>query len=323
MIVWKRYVNATLRHTFGLELAYVRGHRQWRLPPAQGDRLLDAPVFILSAARSGSTLLRAVLGSHSQLYAPPEIPLGHLSVRAESRWIQTSLTALRLTGEDLDHMLWDRLLADALWRSGKPTLVAKTPSNVLIWRRIAQCWPDARFIFLLRHPAAAVASLHASWHPSWHPGESGSLAEAIAKGLRYMTQVEQARQALPGSTIRYEDLTAEPEAAARQLCDYLGLAFEPGMLEYGQFADHRFAAGLGDASEKIRSGRVQPGVPWPRTADVPAELRDMCAAWGYPVSGAVPAPDPAAAPAPVPRQRLRVRGDQTARLAVQEWTTSV
>jgi Sulfotransferase family len=46
------------------------------------------------------------------------------------------------------------MLADALRRSGKPTLVVKTPSNVLIWQRIADCWPDARFVFLLRHPAA-------------------------------------------------------------------------------------------------------------------------------------------------------------------------
>jgi hypothetical protein len=170
-------------------------------------------VFIMSAARSGSTLLRAVLGSHSRLYAPPEIPLGHLDVRADTRWIQACMSALQLSSEDLDHLLWDRPLADALRRSGKPTLVVKTPSNVLIWQRIADCWPDARFIFLLRHPAAAVASLHASWDPSWHPGESGSLTEAIGKGLRYMTEVERARRALPGFTIRYEDLTAEPEAA--------------------------------------------------------------------------------------------------------------
>jgi hypothetical protein len=273
--------------------------------------MLTAPVFIFSAARSGSTLLRVVLGSHSHLYAPPELPLAHLSVRAETRWIQASMTALGLAAEDLDHMLWDRVLADTLRRSGKPTMVAKTPSNALIWRRIAACWPDARYVFLLRHPAAAVASLHAAWHPSWHPGESGSLAEAIGKGLRYMTEVEDARRSLPGFTIHYEDLTADPEGTVRPLCDFLGVPFEPVMLEYGQFAGHRFAPGLGDASDRIRSGRIQPALPTPRPLDIPTELTGICAAWGY-----LPAPDEPAsesATASVPRQRAQQKGDHTAR----------
>lgn len=283
----------------------------WKMPPPRGERLLVAPVFIFSAARSGSTLLRVVLGGNSRLYAPPELPLAHLSVRAQTRWIQASITALGLSAEDLDHMLWDRVLADTLRRSGKPTIVAKTPSNVLIWRRIAACWPDARFVFLLRHPAAAVASLHAAWHPSWHPGESGSLAEAIGKGLRYMTEVEDARRSLPGFTIRYEDLTSDPEGTVRPLCDYLRVPFEPLMLEYGRFAGHRFAPGLGDASDKIRSGRIQPAVPPPRPLDIPAELTDICAAWGYLAPADEPGADRAAAS--VPRQRAQEKGDHTAR----------
>ena len=275
-------VNGALRRTVGYELRRPPGHPSWRrLMPPQGGRLLVAPVFIFSAARSGSTLLRSILGSHSRLYAPPEVPLDHLRVRAETRWIQTSMGALKLATEDLDHMLWDHVLADALTRSGKPTIVAKTPSNVLIWRRIAKCWPDARFIFLLRHPVAAVTSLHASWDPAWFPGESGSLAEAISKGLRYMTTVDEARRELPGATVRYEDLTADPEGETRRLCDFLGVPFEPAMLNYGQFAHHTFAPGLGDASGKIRSGSVQPSVPAPRPAGIPAALTDICASWGY------------------------------------------
>jgi hypothetical protein len=65
-------------------------------------------------------------------------------------------------------------------------------------------------------------------------------------------------------------------------------------------------AGIGDASQKIRSGRVQPGIPPPRPADVPAELRDICATWGYLVPAAAPgapgAPDAGPAQARVPQQ---------------------
>lgn len=230
----RRHVNAVLARTIGYQLSRPPAGRAWRYPspqrlnkmlsrttgyqlsrplagrgrpstPPPGSRLLTAPVFILSAARSGSTLMRVILGSHSRLYAPPELPLKHLGVRADTPWIRASTEALGLTVEELDYMLWDRVLADALERHSKPTIVVKTPSNVLIWEQIAACWPDAKFIVLLRHPAASVASLHASWDPAWHAAETGTFDEAVAKGLRYMTRLEEARRALPDRPLRGPD----------------------------------------------------------------------------------------------------------------------
>ena len=306
---WKQRVNAVLERTVGYQLSKPLTDRAWRVPPpvtfnkmlvratgyqlsrpladrawklpaTGGGRLLTAPVFIFSSPRSGSTLLRVVLGSHSELYAPPELPLKHLGVRADTEWIKASLDGLGLTTEDLEHMLWDRVLAEALRRSGKPRLVVKTPSNVLVWERIAACWPDAQYVFLLRHPAATVASLHSSFDPAWRPEEAGSMEESVARGLRYMNVVEEARSALPGFTVRYEELTAEPERVVRKLCEFLGLAFEPGMLEYGAFGHAGFTPGLGDSSLNIRSGRIQPRAPLPE--EIPSVLAEICAAWGYP-----------------------------------------
>ena len=210
----------------------------------------------------------------------------HLGVRADTQWIKASLDGLELTVEDVEHMLWDRVLAEALRRSGKPRLVVKTPSNVLVWERIAAAWPDAAFVFLLRHPAAAVASLHSSFDPAWRPEEAGSRDESVARGLRYMNVVDEARSALPGVTVRYEELTASPERVVRELCEFLGLRFEPGMLEYGAFAHAGFTPGLGDSSLNIRSGRIQPPAPLPEK--IPGELADICAAWGYPHPGNEP-----------------------------------
>jgi hypothetical protein len=278
-------VNSLLRRA-GYQITRPPGHKTRKMPPAEGTRLLTAPVIVLSPARAGSTLLRMILGSHSALYAPPELPLAQLTVRAETSWVRASLRELQLTAQEVNYLLWDRVLADALSRSGKPTIVVKTPSNVLVWREIAECWPDARFVFLLRHPAGAVASLNASWDAGWHPGETGSLAESAAKALRYMKALEDARRALPGHTVRYEDLTAEPEAQVRQLCEFLGLPFEPGMLEYGQFGHGRIGAGLGDSSVKLKSGRIQsatlpPLGLAPGTDAFPADLLRMCETWGY------------------------------------------
>ena len=275
-----KLLNSVLVRVTGYQLSRPLASREWNLPKAEGGRLLAAPVIVFSAPRSGSTLLRAILGSHSQLYGPPELPLRHLGVRAETKWIRASLEGLELTVEDVEHMLWDRVLYEALRRSGKPRLVVKTPANVLAWERIAATWPDAKFVFLLRHPAAAVASLHSSFDPAWHAAkEEGSLEESVAKGVRYMTALEQAREALPGFTVRYEDLTASPERVVRELCEFVGVPFEPKMLDYGDFDHAGFTPGLGDSSLNIRSGRIQPPAPMPD--EMPAGLADICAAWGY------------------------------------------
>lgn len=274
-----KMINSVLVRATGYHLARPRTGRVWKLPPGGGGRLLTEPLFIFSAPRSGSTLLRAVLGSHSSLYAPPELPLKQLEVRADTQWIKASMDGLQLTIDDLEHMLWDRVLAESLQRSGKPRLAVKTPSNVLIWERIAACWPDAKFVYLLRHPAAVVASLHASFNPEWHPGKDGSVDESVEKVVRYMTAVEQARETRAGFTVRYEELTASPETVVRDLCGFADVPFEPAMLEYGRFEHDGFTAGLGDSSLNIRSGRIQPAAPLP--AQMPADLAGICAAWDY------------------------------------------
>ncbi len=278
---WKEPVNSLLARTVGYQLSRPPGHRSRVLPPPSAGRMLTRPVFIFSPPRSGSTLVRAILGSHSQLYGPPELPLMHMNVQVDTKWIQTSIKALNLTKQELDHLLWDRVLAETLARSGKRVAVIKTPSNVLIWSRIAEIWPDARFIFLLRHPAAVVASLHKSWDTKWHTAGTGSLEKVTAHSVRYMRKVEEARNGLIGHTVRYEDLTTDPETTVREMCAFLRIRYEPGMLEYGEFADFRVAPGLGDASKNIRSGRIQPGTPPPRAGEISPALAKMCATWGY------------------------------------------
>lgn len=281
-----RGINAALVRTSGHQLTRPPGHSSWKLPPPRQGRMLQAPVFVLSTPRAGSTLTRAILGSHSRLYAPPEVHLAHLRIQADTPWIQASLKALKVTVSDVEHMTWDHLLADALTRSGKPVIVVKTPSNVLIWERIAACWPDARFVFLLRHPVAAAVSLHSSFDPAWQGDETGTMDEAVAKIARYGGRLQEARTALRatpdrGFTMTYEELTTEPEAVTRRLCEFLGLPFEEAMLAYGTFAANHFTPGLGDASDKIKSGRVQAASPLPPETEIPDGLRDLCAAWGY------------------------------------------
>jgi hypothetical protein len=240
------------------------------------DRLLTRPVFIMSPVRSGSTLLRMLLNAHSRLHSPHELHIRRLEVDYGSKLSQRAMSALDLERGDLEHLLWDRVLHRELVRSGKDFIVEKTPSNAFVYRRIKDCWPDARFVFLLRHPVNIARS--------WHEGDPDkrSYEEAAADALRYMKAVDNARKGLPGGhTVRYEDLTAAPEEELRRLCAFLGLDFEPAMLDYGKKDDSQVVKGLGDWKDKIRSGTVQTGRALPGEDETPELLRPMCEAWGY------------------------------------------
>jgi hypothetical protein len=277
---WRHQVNRALGARLGTPFADtdLSGGRPAATPveftPAEpGSRLLPDPVFIICSVRSGSTLLRMLLNAHPAVHAPHELHLGGLQVRAASKRTAAAFSELDIPSVELEHLLWDRVLHRELQRSGKQVLVEKTPNNALIWQRLVACWPDARFLFLLRHPATVAAS--------WADAHAGrrSHDEVLAKVVKSMRAVEVARHNLPGMTLRYEELTADPVMQTRRICRFLALDWDPAMLDY-LAGDESFTRGLGDWREKIRSGRVQPARPVP-SGPIPDELLELCAAWGY------------------------------------------
>lgn len=269
----KHTINAALSRATGFEV--VRSRRTATSGPVvQGDRLLRAPVFVLSSIRSGSTLLRVMLGSHSTLYAPHEMHLCDIRADLTSWFSEQAVAELGFDRDELTSMLWDRMLHAALERSGKRTLVEKTPNDLFIYRRIQRTWPDARFLFLLRHPG----TIYQSWREA---RPKMTTDEAVADTLKYLVVLQEARSRLPGVDVRYEDLTDEPERETRRICEYLEIEWEPGMIEYGDQGHTRFKRGLGDWSGKINSGRPQQGRPLPDLADIPSDLHKMCRSLGY------------------------------------------
>ncbi len=296
---FKQAVNRTLGRTLGVELRRTGGGAasapagprrtakrakagRRSLELRSGDRLVGAPTFILCTLRSGSTLLRVLLDSHSQLHAPHEIHLRYVSVALDAKWSERSLREMGLDQRGLEHLLWDRILHRELAASGKAQIVDKTPNNVFIADRLRECWPDARFVFLLRHPAA-IARSRKSLNPDVDPERNVELIR------RYCDALEAARTTYDGLTIRYEELTADPASVTQQVCGFLGVPWEPTMLDYGEFDHGRFRSGLGDWADKIKTGRVQPADPPPAPEEVPAALRPIAEAWGYLTPAAAPA----------------------------------
>ena len=136
---WKNTVNKALVKTTGHELrrtgskaARAEGRRAPRRGRRPGDRLVSRPAFVLCTVRSGSTLLRMLLNSHSQIHSPHEMHLRSINVQITGKYGDKALAEVKLDRDELNHVLWDWYLHRELATTGKKLLVNKTPNDVFI-----------------------------------------------------------------------------------------------------------------------------------------------------------------------------------------------
>jgi hypothetical protein len=133
-------------------------------------------------------------------------------------------------------------LADAvrvvfsLWakQQGKPMYGDKTPGYIIQLPELAEWFPEARFVNVIRDGRdVALSYLKRPWGPS-------TLAEGALYWRSRVSRGRTAGKALGASRyteVRYEDLVADTEAEVRRLCEFLGLSWQPEMLRYHEKAD--------------------------------------------------------------------------------------
>ncbi len=239
----------------------------------------DRLVFLIGSPRSGSTLLSRVLGAHPAIFAPEEphliTPIAHLGYydsveRAPYDPIITRAAARQLVaalpGGENAYLAALRAYTDAIYRGllegaiaagadQASLLLDKTPAYALSLDFLARLYPEARYIVLTRHPIAVWSSFVDSFFDGedrvahQHNPLLERYVPAIARFLR-TTKVSHHR-------VRYENLVQEPEATSREICAFLGIDFEPDMVEYGAAPDARGEStrGLGDPTGVAQQSR--------------------------------------------------------------------
>ena len=115
-----------------------------------------APVFIVCNARSGSTLLRWLIDAHDEISCPGETDVAalfrHTSTRPRPSVCRSTTRLLRARN------VIDDLMATQLAEARKTRWCDKSLSNVQAMDRLAEAWPEARFVLLHRHAMDVVAS---------------------------------------------------------------------------------------------------------------------------------------------------------------------
>lgn len=128
----------------------------------------------------------------------------------------------------------------------KARWVEKTPAHVHYINQILTEMPDALIIDLVRDPRAALASRKARTEEQWRETRIASgaivtrkvLSDPVVDSYIWRAAVRAGSTAAskyPRSLlrIRYEDLVARPRETIELACRFVGVDFEPAMLEVG------------------------------------------------------------------------------------------
>ena len=200
-------------------------------------------------------MLRAMLDSHPQLAIPPEsyfvMELLERPGPVDFERLRAVLAADRYFGDwqlpldALDELRDDprvRTAADAVAglyalyarRAGKPRYGDKTPSHLRWVDVLAERFPNARFVHIVRDGRDVAASVVTMDFGHTRFPEAArvwrrKVLKAHASGMRLG----------PGRyhEVHYEDLVADPATVLGGICAFLGLEYTDSMLEYHVRAD--------------------------------------------------------------------------------------
>lgn len=194
------------------------------------------PVFIVGMHRSGTTLLEQLLDGHHDVHGVGEL----YDFTSQMRWATDyhcrgviDETLVRKAAEGVDYAAAGQgYLQKMEWRLGKERFFTdKLPSNFLNIGFICQALPQAKILHMVRDPVETCFSNLRELFSDANP-YSYDQQELAFYYRQYERLMAHWRTVYPGRVldVDYGRLTRDTEAVLREVSDFCGFAFEPGML---------------------------------------------------------------------------------------------
>ena len=232
---------------------------QARSVPATGvavSTTAPTPIFIVGMPRSGTTLLEQILARHPHVQDAGELR----DMLCQLRWVCDRVggphldEALCVAAEQADMgLLGRRYLEKTAWRAnGRAFFTDKMPANFLLVDHIARALPQARILHMVRDPMEVCFSNLKELFVDAYP-HTYDQREMAAHFIRYRGLMRHWHSRHPGRIldISYEDLVRAPEAAARRVLDFCGLAWDPDVLAMGPRTSSGATASAAQVREPI------------------------------------------------------------------------
>jgi len=205
--------------------------------------------FIISQPRAGSTLLQKILNSHSKVCSPPEpwlmLPMSivrkhdyKVNFAADHSGTAINQFLRRIPNGDKVYRQATRdfvfrIYGEFLEQNKAQVFIDKTPRYYYILDYLNNMFPHAKFIVLLRHPLDVFVSLRDTFcgrNDRAAINRSGDSIMGAKKIAAFIDKPVKNRK-----IIRYEDVVRTPGKTISEVCSFLGLDYEPAMLNYGNF----------------------------------------------------------------------------------------
>jgi len=203
-----------------------------------------APIFVGGMFKSGTSLLRAMLGQHSAIAsgletywfdwdwsaresASMKVMYGRLAHFFDMSVAE--VTGMAMGSETAEDFL-ETLMAEVARRQGKPRWAEKTPGNIAHADRIWAAWPDAKIVHIIRDPRDVFASLVEA--KKWDSPEefADRWVSTIGRGLRLNGEINPSDKSY--LAIRYEDLIGASEQTMRRVIDFIEEPWEAVVAQF-------------------------------------------------------------------------------------------
>lgn len=203
-------------------------------------QLLEKPIFLVGAERSGTTLLRLMLDHHPEIawcnefeYAVDYITEQGDFPQLEKyyQWLATHRifqnTGFTVNCQLSYPQLVNSFLSQQRDRAGKPLIGATVHRH---FDRLLSIWSDARFIHIVRDPRDVARSCMAmGWAGNvWVGVERWQEAEQLWQQLKTILTPERYIE------ITYETLISQTIKTLTGVCHFIGVPYDPAMLTYAQ-----------------------------------------------------------------------------------------
>ncbi|MDD5271726.1 MAG: sulfotransferase, partial [Methylovulum sp.] len=257
------------------------------------------PTFVLGMPRSGTTLVEQILGGHEAIFVAGEIGILSGIVQKLNAWehhlgsgLQYPECVRDLTLEQVRHFAAEVLAELRHYAPDARYIVDKLPHNFEHIGLIRLLFPNAPIIHVLREPRDVAISNYFTDYQAKFGGmgfayDLKDIGEQLRDHQGLMRHWDEVL-AKPLLTVRYEDVVADTEAAARAILAYLQLEWTDAVLAYQNLERAVKTASVWQVRQPIYSTSTE---KWRRYAEFLQPLEAVLGA-GIPAEAALVAPEP-------------------------------
>lgn len=192
------------------------------------ERAGPAPVFLVGFPRSGNTLVNKVLSGHPEITTLDELPVSERLLRALAVANAKAPYFPALSSErraELQEAYLEACYAEGADRTRR-VIVDKMPFNIIHAAQLQWVFPNAKFLFCLRHPCDAVFS---SFKQHFQPNDAVSNFHTLQDAAHLYDKMMSLWRAYTNAGViahhyvYYEDFVRSPSASISTIASFLGL----------------------------------------------------------------------------------------------------